>query len=89
LVQFADKLGVPAAFFLEGLGSASRNKGENAKMARAIDRVAASNEGVAVLEAMAEMEPLVRTRLTYVKEISQQNNGPSGLFEAYDGAGDP
>jgi predicted transcriptional regulator len=57
MIQFAEKLGVPPAYFVEGFGGGSRTNGETTKTARAIESVAASNEGVAVLEAMAQMTP--------------------------------
>ena len=58
MIQFAEKLGVPPAYFVEGFGGGgSKANGETTKTARAIESVAASNEGVAVLEAMAQMTP--------------------------------
>ena len=57
MVQFAEKLGVAPAYFVEGFGSRSKANGDTTKTARAIESVAASNEGVAVLEAMAQMKP--------------------------------
>jgi transcriptional regulator with XRE-family HTH domain len=57
MIQFAEKLGVPPAYFVEGFGGGSKANGDITKMARAIESVAASSEGVAVLEAMAQMTP--------------------------------
>jgi transcriptional regulator with XRE-family HTH domain len=57
MIQFAEKLGVPPAYFVEGFGGGSKANGDTTKTARAIESVAASNEGVAVLEAMAQMTP--------------------------------
>jgi transcriptional regulator with XRE-family HTH domain len=56
MIQFGEKLGVPPAYFVEGFGGGSKADGDTAKT-RAIESVAASNEGVAVLEAMAQMTP--------------------------------
>src|SRR6185312_9613809 len=56
-IQKYEKLGVPPAYFVEGFGGGSKANGETTKTARAIESVAASNEGVAVLEAMAQMTP--------------------------------
>jgi transcriptional regulator with XRE-family HTH domain len=60
LIQFAEKLGVKPAYFVDGIADGSKVKGDAAKNARAIDSVAATDEGVAVLEAMAQMEPTRR-----------------------------
>ena len=60
MIQFAEKLGVAPAYFVEGFDSTSKAKGDTTKTARAIESVAASNEGVAVLEAMAQMKPIRR-----------------------------
>jgi transcriptional regulator with XRE-family HTH domain len=57
MIQFAEKLGVAPAYFVAGFGSGSKANGDTTKTARAIESVAASNEGVAVLEAMAQMKP--------------------------------
>jgi transcriptional regulator with XRE-family HTH domain len=57
MIQFAEKLAVAPAYFIEGFGSGSKANGDTTKTARAIETVAASNEGVAVLEAMAQMTP--------------------------------
>ena len=57
MIQLAEKLGVPPAYFVEGFGGGSKANGDTTKTARAIESVAASNEGVAVLEAMAQMTP--------------------------------
>ena len=57
MIQLAEKLGVPPAYFVEGFGADSKANGDTTKTARAIESVAASNEGVAVLEAMAQMTP--------------------------------
>ena len=45
------------AYFVAGFGSGSKANGDTTKTARAVELVAASNEGVAVLEAMAQMKP--------------------------------
>ena len=55
MIQFAEKLGVTPAYFVEGFGGASKANGDIIKSA--IESVAASNEGVAVLQAMAQMKP--------------------------------
>ena len=60
LIQFAEKLGVKPAYFVDGIADGSKVNGDAAKNARAIDSVAATDEGVAVLEAMAQMEPTRR-----------------------------
>src|ERR1700745_2887277 len=52
MIQFGEKLGVPPAYFVEGFGGGSKANGDTTNTARAIESVAASNEGVAVLEAM-------------------------------------
>jgi transcriptional regulator with XRE-family HTH domain len=57
MIQFAEKLGVPPAYFVEGFGSGSKANDDTTKTARAIESVAATHEGVAVLEAMAQMTP--------------------------------
>ena len=57
MIQFAERLGVAPAYFVEGFGGGGKAKGDTSKTARAIKSVAASNEGVAVLEAMAQMKP--------------------------------
>ena len=57
MMQFAEGLGVAPAYFVEGFGGGSKANGDASKTARAIESVAASNEGVAVLEAMAQMRP--------------------------------
>ena len=51
---------MPPAYFVEGFGGGSKANGDTTKTARAIESVAASNEGVAVLEAMAQMTPSCR-----------------------------
>ena len=51
---------VAPAYFVEGFGGGSKANGDANKTARAIELVAASNEGVAVLEAMAMMTPARR-----------------------------
>ena len=48
MIQFAEKLGVTPAYFVEGFGGGSKANGDPIKSARAIESVAASNEGVAV-----------------------------------------
>ena len=68
MIQFAEKLGVPPAYFVEGFGGGSKANGDITKMARAIESVAASNEGVAVLEAMAQMTP---SRRRYVVTLAR------------------
>ena len=60
MIQFAERLGVAPAYFVEGFGGGSKANGDASKTARAIESVAASNEGVAVLEAMAQMKPARR-----------------------------
>jgi transcriptional regulator with XRE-family HTH domain len=60
LIQFAEKLGVKPAYFVDGIADGSKVNGDAAKNARAIDSVAATDEGVAVLEATAQMEPTRR-----------------------------
>ena len=55
MIQFAEKLGVSPAYFVEGFGDRSKTNSDTAKAARAIESVAASHEGAAVLEAMAQM----------------------------------
>ena len=60
LIQFAEKLGVKPAYFVDGIADGSKVNGDAAKNARAINSVAATDEGVAVLEAMAQMEPTRR-----------------------------
>jgi transcriptional regulator with XRE-family HTH domain len=60
LIQFAERLGVKPAYFVDGFASGSKANGDAAKNARAIDSVAATDEGVAVLKAMAQMEPTRR-----------------------------
>jgi transcriptional regulator with XRE-family HTH domain len=57
MIQFAEKLGVNPAYFVEGFGDGSKAKRDAAKNARAIDSIAATEEGVAVLDAMAQMKP--------------------------------
>ncbi len=57
MIQFAERLGVAPAYFVEGFGGGSKASGDTIKSARAIESVAASNEGVAVLQAMAQMKP--------------------------------
>ena len=57
MIQFAERLGVAPAYFVEGFGGGSKANGDASKTARAIELVAASNEGVAVLEAMAQRRP--------------------------------
>jgi transcriptional regulator with XRE-family HTH domain len=57
MIQFAERLGVAPAYFVAGFGGGSKANGDASKTARAIESVAASNEGVAVLEAMAQMKP--------------------------------
>src|ERR1700722_7769839 len=57
IIQFAERLGVAPAYFVEGFGGGSKAIGDTIKSARAIESVAASNDGVAVLEAMAQMKP--------------------------------
>jgi transcriptional regulator with XRE-family HTH domain len=60
MIQFAERLGVAPAYFVEGFSGGSKANGETAKTARAIESVAASNVGVAVLQAMAQMKPARR-----------------------------
>ena len=60
MIQFAERLGVAPAYFVEGFGGGSKANGDTTKTARAIESVAASNEGVAVLQAMAQMKPARR-----------------------------
>ena len=60
MIQFAEKLGVTPAYFVEGFGGGSKANGDTIKLARAIESVAASGEGVAVLQAMAQMKPARR-----------------------------
>ena len=57
MIQFAERLGVAPAYFVEGFGGGSKANGDTIKTARAIESIAASNEGVAVLQAMAQMKP--------------------------------
>jgi transcriptional regulator with XRE-family HTH domain len=57
LIQFAERLGVSPAYFVNGFGEGSKGKDDATKTARALDSIAASKEGVAVLEAMAQMGP--------------------------------
>ena len=57
MIQFAERPGVAPACFVAGVGGGSKANGDASKTARAIELVAASNEGVAVLEAMAQMKP--------------------------------
>ena len=57
MIQFAERLGVAPAYFVEGFGGGSKGNGHIIKTARAIESIAASNEGVAVLQAMAQMKP--------------------------------
>ena len=57
IIQFAERLGVAPAYFVEGFGGGSKANGDTIKSARAIESAAASNDGVAVLEAMAQMKP--------------------------------
>jgi transcriptional regulator with XRE-family HTH domain len=57
MIQFAERLGVTPAYFVEGFGGGSKANSETTKTARAIESVAASNEGVAVLQALAQMKP--------------------------------
>jgi hypothetical protein len=42
---------------LSRVSAANQTNGDTIKSARAIESVAASNEGVAVLQAMAQMKP--------------------------------
>ena len=60
MIQFAEELGVTPAYFVEDFGGGSKANGDTIKSARAIELVAASNEGVAVLQAMAQMKPSCR-----------------------------
>jgi transcriptional regulator with XRE-family HTH domain len=57
MIQFAERLGVTPAYFVEGFSGGSKANGETTKTTRAIESVAASNEGVAVLQALAQMKP--------------------------------
>ena len=57
MIQFAERLGAAPAYFVEGFGGGPKANGHTIKTARAIESIAASNEGVAVLEAMAQMTP--------------------------------
>jgi len=57
MIQFAERLGVAPAYFVEGFSGGSKANGDTIKTARAIESIAASNEGVAVLQAMAQMKP--------------------------------
>ena len=43
MIQLAEKLGVPPAYFVEGFGGGSKANGDTTKTARAIESVAASN----------------------------------------------
>jgi len=56
MIQFAERLGVAPAYFVEGFSGGSKANGDTIKTARAIESIAASNEGVAVLQAMAQMK---------------------------------
>ena len=60
MIQFAERLAVTPAYFVEGFSGGSKANGETAKTARAIESVAASNVGVAGLQAMAQMKPVRR-----------------------------
>ena len=60
MIQFAERLGVTPAYFVEGFSGGSKANDETAKTARAIESVAASNVGVAVLQVMAQMKPARR-----------------------------
>jgi hypothetical protein len=51
MIQFAEKLDVAPAYFFEGFGGGRKANGDTT--ARAIESIAASNDGAAVLEAMA------------------------------------
>jgi hypothetical protein len=54
------RLGVAPAYLVEGFSGGSKANGHIIKTARAIESIAASNEGVAVLQAMAQMKPARR-----------------------------
>ena len=60
MIQFAERLGVTPAYFVEGFSGGSKASGDITKTARAIESVAASNVGVVVLQAMAQMKPARR-----------------------------
>ena len=60
MIQFAERLGVAPAYFVEGFGGGSKASGDTIKTARAIELIAASNDGAAVLQAMAQMKPARR-----------------------------
>jgi len=47
MIQFAERLAVTPAYFVEGFSGGSKANGETTKTTRAIESVAASNEGVA------------------------------------------
>jgi transcriptional regulator with XRE-family HTH domain len=68
MIQFGEKLGVPPAYFVEGIDDGPKANGDATRTARAIESVAASNEGVAVLEAMAQMTP---SRRRYVMTLAR------------------
>jgi len=69
LIQFAERLGVTPAYFVEGFSVGSKANGEKAKTARAIESVAASNVGVAVLQAMAQMKPTRRKSMVTLARV--------------------
>ena len=70
------------AYFVEGFGGGSKANGETTKSARAIELVAASNEGVAVLQAMAQMKPARRkfmvTLARALRDIGVNNQSGAG-----------
>ena len=69
MIQFAERLGVTPAYFVEGFSGGSKANGEKAKTARAIESVAASNVGVAVLQAMAQMKPTRRKSMVTLARV--------------------
>ena len=69
MIQFAERLGVTPAYFVEGFSGGSKANGEKAKTARAIESVAASNVGVAVLQAMAQMKPARRKSMVTLARV--------------------
>ena len=69
MIQFAERLGVAPAYFVEGFGGGSKANGHTIKTARAIESIAASNEGVAVLQAMAQMKPARRKFMVTLTRI--------------------
>ena len=55
--------------FVEGFSGGSKANGEKAKTARAIESVAASNVGVAVVQAMAQMKPARRKSMVTLARV--------------------